>query len=101
MSIKVGASIWVPCEVKPGPFSNERLTRVELPSGAWIGFVPVDYIREPIESGLTAVLAKVIHVENGLFRATIPGYAFNSTPISGEIDKVVAVGTVQAGHPSV
>jgi hypothetical protein len=63
-------------------------------SGIWMGFVQVDYLREPIESGRTSVLAKVLDVENGHFRAAIPGYSFDTNSVWGEMDNVVAVGPV-------
>ena len=94
MTLKPGSSIWMPCEVKPGPFTNERLVRVAFSTGTWMGFVQVDYLREPIESGRTAVLAKVLDVENGHFRAAIPGHSFDTNSVWGEMDKVVAVGPV-------
>ena len=94
MVLEPGATIWLPCEVKPGPFTNERLARIDLPSGTWVGFVTVDHLREPIEAGHTAVLAMVTEVEGDHFRATIPGHGLASNAVYGDIDKVVAGGTV-------
>jgi len=39
MSLRPGARIWIPCEVKPGPFSDERMVRVQSQAGEWLGFV--------------------------------------------------------------
>ena len=38
MSLRSGMRIWLPCEVKPGPFSDERMVRVESESGSWLAF---------------------------------------------------------------
>ena len=37
MSLRSGMRIWLPCEVKPGPFSDERMVRVES-MGSWLAF---------------------------------------------------------------
>ena len=36
MAPQVGGKVWIPCEVKPGPFSNERLARIQLAAGPWV-----------------------------------------------------------------
>ena len=50
MALKPGALIWLPCEVKPGPFPNERLVKVASRAGEdWVGFVDVRYLKEPLD----------------------------------------------------
>ena len=71
-TIRVGMRVWVPCEVKLGAFSDERLVRVEREGGFWLGFVPDAVLREPIPRGHTAVQALIDQVERGRVRASSP-----------------------------
>ena len=61
MSPKTGDTIWMRCEVRPGPFSNERFVK----AGDWLGFVRVEALYEPIETGETWVLARIVEVSEG------------------------------------
>jgi hypothetical protein len=48
MALKIGTRVWVPCEVKPGPFSDERFVKICVNGeNPWLGFVPVDRLKEP------------------------------------------------------
>jgi len=58
VSLRVGQYVWVPCEVKAGAFSDERMVRVNSPaiqssSGRWIGFVATEGLREAVTVGST------------------------------------------------
>ncbi|HSK80825.1 MAG TPA: hypothetical protein VLQ45_30515 [Thermoanaerobaculia bacterium] len=55
MTLEAGAQIWVPCEVKPGPFSDERLVRVRDSGREWLGFVQANRLREPIGALVVSV----------------------------------------------
>ena len=46
MKLSVGARIWLPCEVKPGPFSDEKLIKVPSAHGEVLGFVPTSYLKQ-------------------------------------------------------
>ena len=92
MTLRPGATIWLPCEVKPGPFSDERLVRVELPSGdPWVGFVELGALKEPIDEGRTLVRAIVVEVSKDRFVARILGHDVTPRPFEGSLSKV-AVG---------
>jgi hypothetical protein len=94
MNLKVGNRIWLPCEVKSGPFSNERLARIQLPSEPWIGFVDVRALKEPIEKGSTCVLAQIIAVEQDSVTALVQGHSFNTRQVhtpAAEVYPVVSV----------
>jgi hypothetical protein len=88
MNLRSGTKIWIPCEVKPGPFSNERLVRVELPSGQWTGFVEVGALKDPIEEGETAVLGTVVTVENNMVSLRFPGRSLTSGESRGQVSQV-------------
>jgi hypothetical protein len=88
-AIRAGMRVWIPCEVKPGPFSDERLVRVEREGGHWLGFVPDAVLREPIASGRTAVQGLVDEVQRGRVRAFLPGAAVTPGGFVGPAERVV------------
>lgn len=69
MTLQAGAKIWIPCEVKPGPFSDERFVRVRDNGFDWLGFVQVKQLREPILEGSTFIDAMVVSVNDRSFKA--------------------------------
>ncbi len=78
MPLQVGDKVWLPCEVKPGPFSNERLVRIQLPKGPWVGFVDISALKEAVEKGSTYVLARVTKVSGSTVTAIVQGHALDS-----------------------
>jgi hypothetical protein len=79
MEMKAGATIWIPCEVKPGPFSNERLAKLAVSGTEWVGFVDVRDLRETPESGPTFVRARVTAVAVDSFTAELPGHPLSAS----------------------
>jgi hypothetical protein len=70
MKVEPGMFIWIGCEVKPGPFSDELLVKVSSANGReWIGFAPLSALREPVEKGHTAIKALVVSVQGDRFDA--------------------------------
>ena len=49
--LAVGARLWLPCEVKPGPFTDERRVLVHGEGGNWMGFVNVRWLQEKEAEG--------------------------------------------------
>lgn len=97
--LEVGAGVWLPCEVKPGPFSDERMVLVSLGGNQWFGFVNTKWLREGIEQGADLVLAKVTEISGDSFTAIVPGNAPNPSVIQGRIDQWRPVGdSVETGH---
>jgi hypothetical protein len=93
----VGAEAWIDCEVKPGPFSDERLVRVKKNGDTWVGFVNAAQLRPPIpETGQTKVRVRLIKVEGNSFVGQILGHSVTPQPIHGTLDEVEAVDTGQA-----
>lgn len=95
MEFRAGAHIWIPCEVKPGPFSDERLVRVQSDRGEWLGFVNLRSLKDPIPEGRTQILALVEEVHNGEFSARLPGEALRPALFKGPTSKVQPVGPFQ------
>ena len=94
MTLDAGDIVWIPCEVKPGPFSDERGVRLSSPFMEWVGFVPVVYLLDPILEGETKIRAVVVDVQNDRFSARIPGEGTSSTLYGELISKAQAVDTV-------
>lgn len=91
MDLKVGDEVWIPCEVKPGPFSDERMVLVEGgDQGPWIGFVNVSALRDA--HGRTFVRAKVSEVGPTSFSARLPGHSAVGHRFHAPRDKVTAGG---------
>jgi hypothetical protein len=79
MKLHTGHVVWICCEVKPGPFTDERRVRLSSPLGEWLGFVPITFLREPILEGETAIKATVIDVNDDRFSAKIPGQGISGS----------------------
>lgn len=99
MSVKIGAYVWLPCEVKPGAFSNERMVRVASELGDWVGFVPAHFLRDPIKEGKTLIRALVIDVQGDRLSARPPGESLSSTLLLTDLSRVESIDSVEAGHP--
>ena len=96
MSYEAGHLVWIPCEVKPGPFSDERIVRINSDRGPWVAFVPVDALREPITEGSTAVRAVIVRVQGGRFKAKVAGEPVTSSVYEGTLSRVEPIAAVQA-----
>ena len=88
MTLSAGAEMWIPCEVGPGPFSDERAVLVCADGKEWSGFVNVKWLQEGVEKGSDQVLAKVVDVEGRVFHARIPGHALQSELFEGDVGRV-------------
>ncbi len=95
--LSVGATIWVPCEVKPGPFSDERLIKVASLHGEWVGFVNTTYLKDPATTaGHTYVRAVVTGVRDDIFQARVPGHALTTKLFEGTTAGVVQADAVKS-----
>ena len=96
MELSAGASMWLPCEVSPGPFSDERTVLVIGDDGEWGGFVNTRWLKRKTLKGKDEVLARVVDVDGPVFRARIPGDALQSRLFQGRVDRAVPGDPVQA-----
>jgi hypothetical protein len=97
MNYAPGGQIWIPCDVKPGPFSDERIICVSSSRGEWVGFVHVNALREPILEGETFVRAVIVSVgSTGSFNAKIPGEPVTSSLFEGTLSRVKPLAALQA-----
>ena len=88
MELAVGAKMWLPCQVKPGPFSNERMVLVQDDIGQWFGFVDVRWLKGGEDEGRDQVLAKIVDIDGPQFKARIPGYAPQRRLFQGRVERV-------------
>ena len=94
MALEVGDKVWIPCEVKSGPFSNERLARIQLSPNPWLGFVDVAALKDPVEVGHTHVLARVTAIQANQVTVIVQGHAFDVGQVQAsraEVQPVVPV----------
>lgn len=96
MSFQPGQLVWIPCEVKPGPFPDERMVRINAARGPWVAFVPVDALREPIAQGSTAVRAVIVKVYGSHFNAKVAGEPVASSTFEDTLSRVEPVAALQA-----
>jgi len=57
---RVGDEVWVPCEVREGPFPNEKRVYIKMAGAEWFGFVGEQNIRAAGPG--FSVRATVIHI---------------------------------------
>ena len=73
MAYKTYSKVWIDCTVRPGAFSNERLVRIKLSTGDWLGFVDENQLENPIKEGQTSVCATVLVSTPEFLMLAIPG----------------------------
>ena len=99
MTVTLGGRIWVPCEVKPGPFPDERLVRVSSPgTNEWVGFVPVDALQKDIFEGSTFILGTIVDIKGDSISVYFPGHAVTRPEFQGSLSRIRSLGSVEAGH---
>ncbi len=71
--ITKGKSIWLPCEVRGGPFPDERIVYVKSKLGEWFGFVNVKELKNKTQSGKDYVRGVVLGVSSDHIVVAIEG----------------------------
>ncbi len=79
--IKTGMIVWIPCEVKAGPFPNERRVLVKTGISEWFGFVSTSELKEKVPTGKDQVRGIVVAIQPDYVVIGIRG----QSPASGEI----------------
>jgi hypothetical protein len=86
-AVKPGVEVWLPCEIRKGPFPNERRVFVSFGGSEWYGFVSVENLREERENkGL--VRAVVVGVERDSVSVRIVGHSPEERFIKGPPEAV-------------
>ena len=92
--LRRGAVLWLPCEVKSGPFPNERRVRVRLGGGEWAGFVDVGELKEG--HGESFVRAIVVSISADSVTVGIRGQSPFNHILRTQPDSVLEYGAVPA-----
>jgi hypothetical protein len=79
--IKPGMVVWVPCEVRSGPFPNERRVLIKTEITEWFGFVNTSELENKILQGHDRVRGIVAEVKPSYVVIAVRG----QSPSSGEI----------------
>ncbi len=79
MEFKRGEKIYLPCEVKPGPFPDERMVRIRINGEEWLGFVHVSMLKENIMEGKSEISAEIVDIKGNKVYVRIPGESVNRT----------------------
>jgi hypothetical protein len=72
MKIEKGSTVWLPCEIRPGPFSSERRVLVRTAYDEWFGFVDISDLRE--DKNLVRATVAAIH-NDGRVTLAIRGHS--------------------------
>jgi hypothetical protein len=96
MTLRFGSFFWIPCEVRPGPFSDERLARIANAESEWVGYVETSALQSPIAEGRTALKAIILDVTGGLYLAQPVGHGVNASTFLATLEKVTPLGPVAA-----
>jgi hypothetical protein len=91
--LRTGSYVWIECEVKPGPFSDERLVRAQSSMGSdeWVGFASTAALRESVSVGFTAIKALVIGIQKDSFQAQPLGSSLTRTLFTEKVSKATLV----------
>ncbi len=81
MDLKPGMMVWIPCEVKAGPFSNERSVLVKILESPWVGFVDVRFLQNPIPAGETMIRGQIAAIQGSSIMVSLPGHPVDSSHV--------------------
>lgn len=96
MTLHIGRFFWIPCEVRPGPFSDERLARIADAESVWVGFVATSALQTPIEEGRTALKAVILDITGDRYLAQPVGHGVGPSAFQASLEKVTPLGPVAA-----
>jgi len=100
--LKRGMSIWLPCEVRGGPFPDERIAYVKSTRGEWFGFVNVAELKEGVISGKDRVRGVVLALRSDHIVVGIEGQSPTTSKSIHADPSSIEYGAVQArnNHPT-
>lgn len=94
-TFKVRDQVWLRCEVRQGPFPNERRVYVKLGQSEWFGFVGTAELRNKVLEGQDQVRALVLAVQPQEVVLGIRGQSPASGPIQTNPSLITNYGPVQ------
>jgi hypothetical protein len=78
--MKVGDEIIIQCDVRPGPFSEERMITFDTVDGPISGFVRADNLREV--GSQWYVTAIILKIENNILHVRVKGSFFTTNGLA-------------------
>ncbi len=87
---KIGQELWLPCQVKPGPFDNEPRVYLKIGDQEWFGFVDDSEIRGG------KLRAKIIAFTNKAVIIGISGISPTSKTITTTPEAIQRINSVAA-----
>lgn len=81
LEMRSGDEIGIPCEVKPGPFEEERLVSFETLDGTITGFVSANDLKQ-IDRGRWLIHAVVIKIEGDVVTVRVRGSFFTTNGLA-------------------
>ncbi|MBF6560880.1 MAG: hypothetical protein IVW56_11350 [Candidatus Binataceae bacterium] len=94
--LKVGATFWLPCKVRRGPFPNERRVYIKTDTSDWFGFVSTSELKDKREEGNDYVRALVLTVKTDSVIVQIRGQSPASGPIQAKSSMVAEYAFIPA-----
>ncbi|MGH7815394.1 MAG: hypothetical protein ACREQI_15490 [Candidatus Binataceae bacterium] len=88
--IKEGTTIWLPCQVRSGPFPDERRVYVSIGPSEWFGFVNVSELRQGLPEGDDHVKAMVTGGKGDQVTLGIRGAAPASNAIRAQRSSLIS-----------
>lgn len=82
--IRKGMMVWIPCEVRGGPFPDERKVYVRSEIGEWFGFVNISELEKKVASGKDRVRGTILEVESTRALVGINGQSPASKALKAE-----------------
>jgi hypothetical protein len=73
MTLALGDSVWIPCDVTHGVFPDERNVSIASADGRWVGYVDVRHLKDEILDGRTAIRAMIVESSRDEISARLPG----------------------------
>lgn len=82
--IKKGMVVWLPCEVRRGPFPDERKVYVGSAHGDWFGFVNTSELEKKVPQGKDRVRGIILAVDPRHIMVGINGQSPASKALTAE-----------------
>lgn len=96
--LKKGMLVWIPCDVRGGPFGNERRVYIKIGDSEWFGFVDETELEKKVTHGKDRVKAVVLTFQSevGLVVLGVRGQSPASGPIHTDETFLNQYGAIEA-----
>jgi hypothetical protein len=91
-----GSVVWLPCQVRGGPFPNERRVYIKTEISEWFGFVNTSELRAKVQEGDDQVRGVVVSVTPDHVVIGVRGQSPASGAIQANPSQITQYGAQQA-----